>query len=194
MKTVGIQGGKGSFNHQGWMQYARLHGYEHDDVQFLYTTKQVLEALERGAIDLGHFAIFNSIGGLVEETQRELGRFTFSIIDWYRYPISHVLMKRKDISADQLTHIVGHPQVFKQCKKNLEMLFGHLICSTDEQGIRIDHARLAEELSLGMIGSEHAVIGPRMLAELYDFDIVAEHLEDDRTNTTAFVVVEPLLR
>lgn len=190
MATVGIQGGKGSFNHQGWSEYAVRKGYTDYDVAYLYTTKQVLEALEKGKVDMAHFAIFNSIAGLVEETERELGHFRFNIIDWYRYPIAHFLMKKKGVSQDSLTYIAGHPQVFKQCTQSLAQKFPQLACVVDETGIRIDHARLAEELAHGEMDERVAIIGPSMLADLYDLEIIGEHLEDDPTNKTAFVVAE----
>jgi prephenate dehydratase len=42
------------------------------EIHYLYTTKAVLEALQQGSIDYGQFALYNSIGGLVEETLCEL--------------------------------------------------------------------------------------------------------------------------
>ncbi|MFA7216504.1 MAG: prephenate dehydratase domain-containing protein [Candidatus Paceibacterota bacterium] len=188
-KKVGIQGGKGSFNHQGWLKYANEHNLNDFEIQFLHTTKNVLSSLENREIDLGQFGIYNTLGGLVEETAAELGKYKFEITDWYRFPIAHFLMRKKKAGNSDIKKIMAHPQGFKQCKLNIQKLFPDLekIIGTGEM---IDHAKIAEELSKDKLGDDIAVIGPEILAENYGLEIMAKNLQDDTQNFTTFVIVQ----
>lgn len=190
MKKIGIQGGKGSFNHQGWVKRANKKNLNDWKIIFLHTTKNVLSALENKEIDRGQFGIYNTLGGLVEETAAEIGKYKFEIIDWYKFPIAHFLMKKKGVASSHITKIMAHPQGFKQCKTNLSKLYPNLeqIINT---GDRIDHAKIAEDLSNGELPDNIAVIGPAMLADIYGLEIMAENLQDSPENFTTFVIVEP---
>ncbi len=181
MKKVGIQGGRGSFNHQGWMEYARKNNLNDWEIVFLHTTKNVLTALENNEIHKGQFAIYNTLAGLVEETAAELGKYKFNIADWYKFPIAHFLMKKMGVKNEEITKIMAHPQGFKQCK-NLEKI--------TNTGDRIDHAKIAEDLANGKLDSNIAVIGPKMLSDIYDLEIMAENLQDSTENFTTMVLVE----
>lgn len=192
LNKIGIQGGKGSFNHQGWLKYAKEHNKADWEVLFLHTTKNVLSELEKGNIGLGQFGIYNSLGGLVEETVVELGKYKFNIVDWYKFPIAHFLMKKKGVEVSSIKKIMAHPQGFKQCKENLEKLFPNLE-QVINSGERIDHAKIAEDLAKGDLGDDVAVIGPAMLADIYELEIMAENLQDSPDNLTSFVVVEPFV-
>jgi prephenate dehydratase len=188
-KKIGIQGGKGSFNHQGWMKYAKDKNLTDWEVVFLHTTKKVLEALENKEIDKGQFGIYNTLGGLVEETAAQLGKYKFEIVDWYKFPIAHFLMKRKGVENSSITKIMGHPQGFKQCKTTISKNYPDLE-NIISDGDRIDHAKIAEDLSSGQIESNVAVIGPEMLASLYGLEIMAKNIQDSQDNFTTFVLVE----
>lgn len=188
-KKVGIQGGKGSFNHQGWLKYADEHNLNEYEIIFLYTTKNVLSSLENGSIDLGQFAIYNTTAGLVEETAVELGKHKFEITDWYKLSITHFLMRKRKVDDHDIKKIMAHPQGFKQCKLNIEKLFPNLeqIIGTDEL---IDHAKIAQELSEDKLGDDIAVIGPKILSEIYGLEIMARDLQDDIQNLTTFVIAK----
>lgn len=189
MNKIGIQGGRGSFNHQGWVEYSKKNNLKDWEIVFLHTTKNVLTALEKREINRGQFGIYNTLGGLVEETAAELGKFKFEIVDWYQFPIAHFLLKKKEVRNEQITKIMAHPQGFKQCKKNLEKLFPNLE-QIINSGDRIDHAKLAEDLNKGELGDDVAVIGPKLLADIYNLEIMAENLQDSPENFTTFVLVE----
>lgn len=189
-KKIGIQGGEGSFNHQGWLKYAKEKSLGNWEVVFLHTTKNVLSALEIKEIDRGQFGIYNTLGGLVEETASELGKHKFEIIDWYKFPIAHFLMKKRGIENSLITKIMAHPQGFKQCKTNLVKLYPNLE-QIINNGNRIDPAKIAEDLAKGKLGNEIAVIGPAMLASIYGLEIMEENLQDSTENLTTFVIVQP---
>ncbi len=188
-KKVGIQGGNGSFNHQGWIKYAKEHDMADWEIVFLHTTKNVLSKLEEGGIKKGQFGIYNTLGGLVEETARELGGHKFNVIDWYKFPIRHFLMKRKGVDEVNIKNIMAHPQGFKQCKSNLAEFFPELEQIVN-QGEMLDPSKIAEKISTSNLGDNTAVIGSEILASLYNLEIVKGDMQDGSDNFTTFVLVE----
>lgn len=186
----GIQGGKGSFNQQALQFYTEREGITEFETKFLYTTHRVLKQLDLNVIQYGIFAIQNSVGGVVEETVHAMGAFTFHIVDEFQIPIQHFLMRRKNVKDEDIHTIMTHPQVIKQCKSTLGKHFEAQYTITSGEGDLIDHAVVAEHLSEGKLPNSTAVIGPKVLADIYNFEIMAENLQDDETNNTTFFVVK----
>ena len=187
--TYGIQGGLGSFNEQAIQHYLASSPSNNAETKYLYTTERVLDRVVAGEVDYGQFAIHNSVGGIVEESIYAMAKYKFNIVKEYAIIISHHLMKHKDISKGEITAIMAHPQVFKQCKTNLldekykkyELKVG--------EGDLIDHAMVAKALSEGKLPKTTAVLGPKILSEIYDFDVIATDLQDNKQNYTSFLLV-----
>jgi prephenate dehydrogenase len=124
--TIGIQGGKGSFNEEAIMYYLKRNGITDYKIEYLHTSKNVLKALHEGDIDQGLFAIHNSIGGIVMESVVAMAQYKFAIIEEFAIIISHALMIRKDATLKDIKEIMSHPQVFAQCKKTLKLKYPNL--------------------------------------------------------------------
>lgn len=188
--TFGIQGGKGSFNQQALQFYTKREGITQFNTKYLYTTHRVLKQLDLNVIDYGIFAIQNSVGGVVEESVHAMGAFTFHIVDEFHIPIQHFMMRRRDAQDSDIHTVMTHPQVIKQCKDTLAKKYASKYAITSGEGDLIDHAVVAQRLSEEKLPKSTAVIGPKVLADLYDFEIMAENLQDDATNNTTFFVVK----
>jgi prephenate dehydratase len=186
---IGIQGGQGSFNHQAILKYLNDNSISDYEIVFLFTTENVLKALESGEIDYGQFAIHNSLGGMVNETLDCIGRFKFKVKAIYKIQIVHNLMMRKDATFPSIKTFMAHPQVFKQCENTLKSDYPNIELRVGE-GDLIDHAKVAECLSKNEIDRNIAVIGPSALAAIYNLEIVRENLQDKSDNFTTFLLVE----
>lgn len=186
--VFGIQGGRGSFNEEALHNYVSRHGIKKYGIKYLYTTEKVLKNLHEGRIDYGLFAIQNAIGGVVQESTHAMARYRFRIREEFRILITHHLMKRKDVLFSDIRTIMAHDQVFKQCHTTLLKKYPSHIQKVGA-GDYIDHAKVAWGLAKGVLPKDIAVLGPRILADLYDFDIVDEHLEDSKENHTTFFLV-----
>lgn len=186
--VFGIQGGKGSFNEQALQKYLEEKSITSVKVVYLYTTEKVLKNLYTGNIDFGLFAISNSTGGLVDESLQAMGKYLFSIKEDFSIPIHHVLMKRKDATINEITTIMGHPQTFIQCKENLAKQFSSLLQKIGE-GDMIDTAKIAKSLATGKLPKSVAILGPEILSQIYDFDIIEKKLQDRKDNQTRFLLV-----
>jgi arogenate dehydrogenase (NADP+) len=187
--VYGIQGGIGSFNEQALETYVTKNIILDYKIDYLYTTEKVLRNLHEGNIDFGLFAITNSTGGLVEETIQALTKYQCSIIEDFEILIKHFLMKRKDAVPEELDTIMAHPQVLKQCERTLaENYSKYTLMSGD--GDLVDTAKAAEQLAQKNIPKNVAILGPVNLATRYDFDIIAENLQDKKDNFTRFLLVK----
>lgn len=186
--TFGIQGGKGSFNEQAIHTYIEKQNIKKFTIKYLYTSEKVLKALHAGDIDFGQFAIANSTGGLVEESLQAIANYKFKIVNEFEILIEHFLMKRNDIEKEDITTIMAHSQVLIQCQQTLAQKYGNYKLETGK-GDLMDTAKAAEAVANGKLPKPTAILGPKILAKTYGFDIVDEHLQDKKDNLTRFLVV-----
>jgi prephenate dehydratase len=186
--TVGIQGGKGSFNEEAALKHIPRLGIGPFQITYLHTTENVLSALDQGSIDVGQFAIYNTLGGDVEESIEALRRYRVEIITRYSIKISHALMISPTADLAEVDTIVTHPQVLRQCKTTLQSRYGHLKLTTCH-GELIDPARVAELIGLEQLPNNVATISNKMLSELHGLKIVDVDLQDAEENYTTFLLV-----
>lgn len=187
--VFGIQGGKGSFNEEALIFYTDKKNIKSYQIKYLYTTEKVLKNLSLGNIDFGLFAIQNPAGGVVMESAFAMSRYKFKIIDQFSIPICHFLMKRKEVDFKQIEAIMAHPQVFLQCQNNLKRKYPFLKLISGK-GDLVDTAKAAEALFSEKISTKIAILGPKRLAEIFDFEIVDSNLQDLKNNQTTFFVVK----
>ena len=186
--TIGIQGGAGSFNDEAVKFYAETHHLRSYKVVYLHTTVGVLEALAVKKIDYGQFALYNSRGGVVEESIKAMGPYRFEVVDWYAIPVSHHLICRQEADLSDIETIMTHPQVLSQCRATLRKRCPH-ICLTTGEGAMIDPARVAAALQSGEMPPSVATLGCKSMAQVYGLKIVGDELQDDPSNETSFLLV-----
>lgn len=187
--VFGIQGGKGSFNEEAILKYIKENNIKNYKIKYLYTTEKVLKTLNRGEIDYGLFAVHNSRGGIVWESARALANYKVKIVKEFPIKIRHFLMIRQDTQLKNITTIIAHPQVIKQCKENLSKKYPELK-TTSGKGDLIDTAACAKALYQGKLPKNFAILGPKNLAKLYNLKIIDSDLQDDKNNLTYFFLVK----
>lgn len=169
------------------LDYCSLHGIGNYKIAYLYTTKAVLDAVEKKEINLGQFAIVNSVGGLVGETIAELGRHYFETKDAYTYEIHHCLLAKKGVIAKDIKKIMAHDQALKQCTQNLQKNYSDFKIVAGD-GDLADTAQIAQAIADGRLGGT-AVIGPRYLSKIFSLEVLGEDLQDSNKNITTFLLV-----
>lgn len=189
--TIGIQGGKGSFNEEAVLDYLKRHAITNYSLVYLHTSASVLEKLHSGNIDQGQFAIHNSAGGIVHESITAMAQYTFMIIEEFAIKISHSLMIRRNATLSDITTIMTHPQVLAQCKQTLLQKYPQLL-QTSGKGELIDHALVAKELNEKKLPKHIATMGSKILAKIYDLQIIEDNLQDLNQNYTSFLMVKRL--
>lgn len=187
--TIGIQGGKGSFNEEAIMYYLQKKKITRYKIIYLYTSANVAKQLHEGNIDQGLMATHNSVGGIVFETIAALAKYKCSIVKEFSIKISHALMIRNDARFEQIDKIMAHPQVFAQCTKTLAKKYP-ILRQVSGKGKLIDHAYVAKQLSEGKLPKTTAVMGSKILANMYDLAILEDNLQDAAQNDTSFLLIE----
>lgn len=187
--VYGIQGGKGSFNEEALQDYLKRNAIKKYKIKYLYTSEKVLKAVHEGTVDFGLFAVHNAAGGVVNESMRAMARYKFEIVEEFSILIRHCLMKRKDIDKNAITSIMAHSQVFLQCAETLKKRYPALAQKVGEGDMQ-DTAVAAHALVGGKVDKNTAILGPRILSALYNFDVIAEDLQDLKNNLTGFFLVK----
>ncbi|MBI2085747.1 prephenate dehydrogenase/arogenate dehydrogenase family protein [Candidatus Daviesbacteria bacterium] len=186
--TFGIQGGQGSFNEEAIQYYLKKENIKKYKIKYLYTSENVLNALHKGDIDQGLFAIHNSVGGIVEESIQAMAKYKFKILEEFAIKISHALMIRRDAKFYDITTIMTHPQVLAQCKSTLIKKYPSLQKTSGEKEL-VDHSMVAKYLSANKLPKNIATMGSKILAKIYNLQIVEDNLQDAKENYTSFLLI-----
>jgi prephenate dehydratase len=147
---------------------------------------ETVMAVQSGAVDRGVVPIENSLEGSVTATLDALAgeadrvRIAAEVVR----PVSHCLMAPAGVALDDVVRVVSHPQAISQCADFLrERLPDAERASAPSTA---DAAR-----TVAAAGEPWAALGPRLSAELYGCEVLAEGVEDRDDNLTRFVWLAP---
>ena len=143
----------------------------------LITSDKVVGALLNNEIDYGLVAYSNSIGGLVEETQRALKGEIYIVVDTLEMPIHHCLFAHHK----NFKYIASHPQALKQTEKTRKEKWPVGTITVSDQA-------LAAKIIKKYHTDDVAVICRKEAGE--GLQLIAENIEDDTNNTTLFLLIE----
>ncbi|MBH50568.1 MAG: prephenate dehydratase domain-containing protein [Candidatus Neomarinimicrobiota bacterium] len=187
MKSIGIQGGKGSFSEQAATQFAMNHGIDDFNIVYQISSESVLGGLESDETDYGVIAMENAQGGVVIESVEALARYRCSIIEMFHIPVDQNLLGIAGMNVGDITEIHSHQQALRQCKDFLSEHFWTRPLIEED-----DTAESARRLSEGKLPKTAGVIANKACAELYDLEILQESIHDLKHNLTLFLGVKKL--
>lgn len=176
---VAIQGIKGSNHHQ----VAKDYFDEQVDLVECLSFDAVVDELLRKNADKGIMAIENSIAGSIIPNYALVHKNNLHIIGEYYLNIHHNLMVLKGQKFKDIREVSSHPMALLQCKEffkdypNIKLVED---VDTAETAKRIHDKKLRHI----------AAIAPKVAAELYDLDIVADDIQTIKNNSTRFIIVK----
>ena len=179
---IGVMGDRGSFSEMAGETYVTKAGVE-SEILPLVTAENVLNELEKGAINKGIFPIENSNGGIVIEAVHAMAKHRFAIEQMFEMDVHHNLLVKKGVVASNIKSVTSHDQALKQCRMYLKRVWPEADIAPYK-----DTAAAAKALHDGELPDTTAVIASRRAAELYDLDILEESIQDLKYNYTTFVV------
>jgi prephenate dehydratase len=145
---------------------------------------QVINAVERGDVDLGFVPLENSIEGSVSVTLDTLAFDTDLLVQReVDLPVSLSLCARPGTKLSDVTTVLSHPNPFGQCRM-------WLLSKLPDAGqvVMNSTAEAAREVSRSK-KSGQAVICNTYAAELHGLKVLASEIQDHPENQTRFVVV-----
>ena len=173
---IAFQGELGAYSHQACQQ-ARP---EMEPVP-CQTFEDVVEMTRSGEVDLGMLAVENSTYGRVADVHSLLPRAGLHIVDEAFVRVHVNLLGVRGARLDQVREAHGHVVILPQCA-------GFLKSHGIKGRVSSDNARAAREVAEAADPSR-AALASELAAEIYGLDVLARHIEDQKNNTTRFLVM-----
>ena len=145
------------------------------------TFEDALAAVKSGDALYAMIPIENSVAGRVADIHHLLPEAGLYIVAEHFLPINFQLMAPKGAVIAGLKDVYSHVHALGQCRKILRKLGVTPHVAGDTAGA----ARQVSEWG----DKSKAALAPRLAADLYNLDILAENVEDEAHNTTRFVVL-----
>jgi chorismate mutase/prephenate dehydratase len=145
------------------------------------TIDDVFGAVQEDRARYGVVPVENSTEGAVNNTLDCLLDTTLKIVAEVVVPIEHHFMLKSGTGSAALSKVVSHKQSLAQCRKWLQANWPQL--PQEEVSSNAQAARIASQQD-GV-----AAIAGRMAAETYGLEIVSSAIQDQRNNSTRFLVM-----
>ncbi len=171
---IGVLGPEGSFTDE-------VSDYVDGDKVYYQDIVSMLKAVREGKVDAAVVPFENSLQGTVISSLDGLNEYSLfanrSLIKHIHHCIAAISKEAKH------SVIMSHPQAIAQCRKYIEKHFPDLsIVNTNSTSEAFLLIRKENKLDAMAIGSKKA-------AEVYNFEIIDENIEDTKNNATKFLVV-----
>ena len=143
------------------------------------TIAAVFEEVNRGHAEYGMVPIENSTDGRIVDTLDMFTRLPLKICGEVQLSIHHHLMAR--CQRGEVSEIYSKPQALSQCRDwlNRNMPQARLI--------EVTSTSTAAQVAQQKPGA--AAIASRQAASLYELQIIAENIEDNKHNVTRFAII-----
>ncbi|MBN2801988.1 MAG: prephenate dehydratase [Deltaproteobacteria bacterium] len=181
LTLVAFQGEHGAYSEIACRQLVKDNGAYIPNEKF----RDVFEGVEMGAFDVGIVPVENSLEGAVTQVNNLLVKTKLKVIGETVVRIDHCLMAKKGTDPKEIKIVYSHPQALGQCaefinKNNLEARPYY-----DTAG--------AAKMIIDKNRPAGAIASP-LCADFYGLEIIQEHIEDDNSNQTRFLMLskEPL--
>lgn len=179
IKSVAIQGVKGSFHH------IVSQDYFDDSIKVLecLTFDRAVETLINKEADAVIMAIENSIAGSIIPNYALIDKFNLYIVGEQYLDIQHNLMALPGQSIDEIKEVYSHPMALLQCKEFFKE-YPHIKLIEDK-----DTAEVASRIQQ-FKAKNVAAIASLAAAELFKLDVLAKSIQTIKHNETRFVIVK----
>lgn len=145
------------------------------------TFDDALNAVSDGAAEFGMIPIDNSIAGRVADIHHLLPLSGLHIIGEHFLPIRFQLMALPGAKVEQLTSVYSHVHAIGQCRRIIRQLGLKAVITGDTAGAAREVAEWGDPA--------RGALAPRLAAEVYGLNILAEDVEDEAHNTTRFIIL-----
>jgi chorismate mutase/prephenate dehydratase len=142
--------------------------------------QDVFQAVEHGEADYGVVPVENSVAGVVPETLDQFPQTNVKICAEVYIPIHHHLLSRAE-SLDEIVRVYAGPQPAQQCRRWLRTNL------PNAEIVEVVPTSRAAERALD--DPQGAAIANPLAAESVGIPILVEHLQDNPSNRTRFIIL-----
>jgi len=179
IKSVAIQGIKGSFHHIVSQQYFD----EFVKVTECLTFDKVVDCLLHNQVDAAIMAIENSIVGSIIPNYALIDNHHLHIIGEHYLDIQHHLMALPNQKISDIKEVYSHPMALLQCKEFFKK-HPHIKLIEDK-----DTAEVAQRIQRNKLINVGAVAS-EMASEMFNLEILSKSIQTIKHNETRFVIVK----
>ncbi|WP_223548823.1 MULTISPECIES: prephenate dehydratase [Aestuariivivens] len=179
IKTVAIQGVKGSFHHIVSQQFFNK------DVEAIecLTFDRVVEALLNQECDAAIMALENSIAGSILPNYALIDGCNLHIVGEHYVDVQHNLMVLPGQSIQDIEEVYSHPMALLQCKEFFKK-YPHIKLVEDKDTAEV--AQRIQKKQLKAVGAIASVLA----SEIFELDILAHSIQTIKHNETRFAIVK----
>ena len=176
MKKISFQGELGAYSH-----LACQNCFSGCEVLPCKTFEEALSAVVEDKAEMAMIPVENTVAGRVADIHTLLGNSNLKIYAEHFERVRHQLVTKKESEISDLKYIRSHSMGIGQCKKVIDELSLTSIIMADTAG---SAKYISEE------GNKHdSAIASNLAAKIYDLKIIRENIEDDKNNTTRFLIM-----
>lgn len=181
MKSISIQGIKGSFHHEAVNRF-----FQNEKVEIIDspTFKTVVRDVINGKANYGMMAIENSIAGAILPNYSLITKNGLHIVGEVVLPIKHHLLALPGETLDSISEVRTHPMALLQCENFLEKYPDWKLLSKDDTATCAYNIHCKKMKGIATIGS-------KLAAEMYQLQVLAENIHDVSDNYTRFYLLSP---
>ncbi len=145
------------------------------------TFEDAIGAVKSGEARYAMIPIENSLAGRVADIHHLLPQSDLYIVGEHFLPIRFQLMGLKGTTIADITDVYSHIHALGQCRNIIRKHNFKAHIAADTAGAARQVAEWGDR--------SRAALAPRIAADIYGLDILAEDVEDAKHNTTRFVVL-----
>ncbi|MWW24898.1 prephenate dehydratase [Algibacter lectus] len=179
IKTVAIQGIKGSYHHIVSKQFFETPVATIDCLSF----DRVVDSLITEECDAGIMALENSIAGSIIPNYALIDKYNLHVVGEHYLDIQHSLMALPNQSILDIEEVYSHPMALLQCKEFFRD-YPHIKLIEDK-----DTAEVAERIQNKKLKGV-AAIASEFAAEIFELNVLAKSIQTIKNNETRFAIVQ----
>lgn len=176
---IGYPGVEGSFCHEALLEYFKGSDYESKNYEEF---EDVFSALKNGDIEYAVLPIENSSTGSINNVCDFLRQYEFYIIGEQLVSIDQNLVGIDGAEITDIKEVYSHTQGFAQSSLFLKSHRDWKLIPYHNTAISAKHVKEMNDKSKAAIASKEA-------AKIYNLHIIKEGINDNRNNTTKFIIV-----
>ena len=176
---VGYQGVRGAFSEMALLKYFR--DQEVEEVSYREFADMIRD-VEKQRIDYALFPVENTTTGLIARTYDLFSQFQIWAVGEISIPIRENLIVCKGTKLRQVKEVYSHPEALSHCTR---FFYEH----PDFTPVAYEDTALSVQYVKEQNDPAKAALASSLCAELYDMKILLPNVQDNKVNTTRFLVL-----